>query len=492
MKKLIKSDIGITLLLMSFSVISLITIWGCNTSTKPDETGGISGMVVLQAPTSSYSKASADYSGVMVAVYNEATLDTMMLRINQSHPGIGIVENQETRFDHRLQSPIATTITGVNGAFSFDGITPGEYNIAFLKEGWSLKYLYSISVSAGTTKNVGENIITAAVTYNSTVLTPVTFRGDTSYLITNTVNFMAPITIEKGARIFVKKNESLRFNNLVSITSGKSIEDYWKVDTDIGMYSITSSVISSSDYFADVTVNSPANSLSFGLIKNVYDGLKINTDDVMLTDIHVYNFVRGMSFIKSGTCEKVSLRNGSLRGMHFFSNQGAASVRRSIVSRVDEGFLLAATGGFVVEDSYFIDNGTSIFAQDCNGTVQHCSFERNWYDVRVLNANPAVQYNNFYSNKYISIYPRRLATIVNNNFFSTDYMFISIRMEQGPNYSIVDSNLFATNNYWAVIEPEDYLLDSGDNHLFPGQECLYDIICLPRKTNKIATAGVRY
>ncbi len=491
MRKLIKSETKITWLLMALCVGAIITFLGCKSTTKPDETGGISGKVILQTPTSSSVKAGLDYSGMKVALYNKATLDTTMLRINQAHPGIGVVINQETEFDHRLQSPVATATTGVDGSFSFSGLTPGDYNIAFLKEGWSLKYLYNINVAAQSTNNVGELTIPAAVTYNSTVDAQVTFKGDTSYIITGTTNFMAPVTIEKGARIYVEKNESLRFNNTVSISQGTSTDAYWKIDTRQSLYQAVMSPIDSTKFFADVTLNEPASGLSSGLVRHVYDGIKLNTSNAFLTDVQIHDFSTGVSVGNTGVFERVSLRKGRVRGIHSYSLAGSATIKKCIVSGVNEGLLIAAAGGYTVEDSYFINNDTSIFPQDCTGSIQHCNFENGKYDIRELNANANIQYNNFYSNKYIAIYPRRLATITNNNFFRTDYMFISIRMELGPHFSIVDSDLLAENNYWAVSDPETYLLDSGDNHLYPNQGCWFDIDCLPKRNSRLTTAGIR-
>ncbi len=40
-----------------------------------------------------------DYSGITVTMYNLATIDTTMARINTEHPGIGVIATQETEFD---------------------------------------------------------------------------------------------------------------------------------------------------------------------------------------------------------------------------------------------------------------------------------------------------------------------------------------------------------------------------------------------------------
>ena len=122
------------ILLLSLFIIS------CTTSPSSPKSS-LSGSVQLSG--------AVDFSGVTIAVYNLAYLDTTIVRINTEYPHIGVIISQETEFDHRLQSPVKVTQTDASGNFKLTDIRPGKYNIAFLKEGYSLKYLYNVSLTEG-------------------------------------------------------------------------------------------------------------------------------------------------------------------------------------------------------------------------------------------------------------------------------------------------------------------------------------------------------
>ena len=83
-----------------FCILLSFTLFSCSTSTKP-ETGSLSGKVILVNDTGDPALDPVDYSGITVALYNLAYLDTTIVRINNQYPQIGVHINQETEFDHR-------------------------------------------------------------------------------------------------------------------------------------------------------------------------------------------------------------------------------------------------------------------------------------------------------------------------------------------------------------------------------------------------------
>ena len=138
-----------TLFILIFCVLFVSS---CSTSTKP-ETGSLSGKVILVNDTGDPALDPIDYSGITVALYNLAYLDTTIVRINNQYPQIGVHINQETEFDHRYQQPVAKTITNTDGSFKLTEIISGEYNLVYFKSGWGIRYEYNIVV------NKGENYI---------------------------------------------------------------------------------------------------------------------------------------------------------------------------------------------------------------------------------------------------------------------------------------------------------------------------------------------
>ncbi|MDD4157192.1 MAG: hypothetical protein PHY08_11525, partial [Candidatus Cloacimonetes bacterium] len=86
-------------LILIFSVVLVVSCTTSPSSSSASLTGTIS---LLN---------SEDHSGVTVALYNLAYLDTTLVRINQEYPHIGVIITQETEFDHRLQTPVKFTQT---------------------------------------------------------------------------------------------------------------------------------------------------------------------------------------------------------------------------------------------------------------------------------------------------------------------------------------------------------------------------------------------
>jgi len=122
-------------------LFSLFTLLLSCTSPTETPTGSLTGTVNLEDLS--------DHSGITVALYDLAYLDTTIVRINAQYPQIGVKINQHTEFDHRLQSPIKSTITEIDGSFELKKIPTGIYNIVAIKDGWGFKYLYEITIAEG-------------------------------------------------------------------------------------------------------------------------------------------------------------------------------------------------------------------------------------------------------------------------------------------------------------------------------------------------------
>ncbi|HQB50530.1 MAG TPA: carboxypeptidase-like regulatory domain-containing protein, partial [Candidatus Cloacimonas sp.] len=116
------------------SLIVLIFAFLCNSCSTKANKGTISGTVTLFNDIPDYYiENPMDFSGVTVALYKTAVLDTTLVRINQQYPQIGVQITQETEFDHRNFKPLKVTTTDAIGKFSFPSLTPGDYNIVIWK-----------------------------------------------------------------------------------------------------------------------------------------------------------------------------------------------------------------------------------------------------------------------------------------------------------------------------------------------------------------------
>jgi hypothetical protein len=115
-------------------------IFGCSSSSEISK-GDLTGSVYLDG--------SDDHTGISVALYDLAYLDTTIVRINREYPHIGVIITQHTEFDHRLQSPVATSTTLADGSFLIEDVPTGIYNFVAQKVGYGFRYIYEISISEG-------------------------------------------------------------------------------------------------------------------------------------------------------------------------------------------------------------------------------------------------------------------------------------------------------------------------------------------------------
>ena len=124
----------------TFYILLILTISNCSDTTEVSK-GSLSGTVNLEGET--------DHSNIIIAIYELAELDETIVGINQQYPHIGVIINQHTEFDHRLQEPVKYTETDAEGYFEIKKIPTGTYNIVALKDNFGFKYIYEVEIAEG-------------------------------------------------------------------------------------------------------------------------------------------------------------------------------------------------------------------------------------------------------------------------------------------------------------------------------------------------------
>jgi len=117
----------------------LFAVFSCTKSPTDSRTGTLTGTVLLEGQT--------DHSGVTVALYKLAELDTTILRYNREYPNVGFPTSQATEFDHRLGEVVVERKTKQDGSFKIENIPQGEYNFVAQKQGFGWKYIYNDSLT---------------------------------------------------------------------------------------------------------------------------------------------------------------------------------------------------------------------------------------------------------------------------------------------------------------------------------------------------------
>lgn len=468
-----------------------ILIFGCKTTTKPDPKGTINGSISLVNDTLDPSMDTNDYSGVSVSLYRTAELDTAIVRINNTFPNIGVKIDQETEFDHRLSSPVATVQTSTNGQYSFSDVAFGKYNLVMSKQDWGIQYFYEIEVLNSEAVTIAPRVIHPARKLSGYISGDYTFQAGETYLISNQLSVVGNATLEAGSKLFVDSGATITFWSDVVCSQGKSIDKYWRIDSSYGVYGNSPVAVDSTKYFTSVTFHGNVGALSDGLVRHVSDGVVFNSGQINVEQMDIKYFISGISLTNDGGLVKqTNMRNGGNKAFQCLSQTGAITINKCIVYKAYDGVVAYMSGGYTIEDNYFYGNDTAIRPQNCEGAVRYNNFYDNRCDILQYHATTEIKWNNFYLSRSVGITPRSTVTINSNNFYQTKAYFINIRRSDPP-YTYVYQDLNATGNYWATTDIDRFILDGIDNESYPGAECPYSVNYLPKSNSRIAGAGIR-
>ncbi len=244
-------------------LIILMSLVGCTNSTKPKK-GTISGTVFLFDDRSEQ-KGFVDPTGINVQIYSSAPVDTSLIRIIGDFPGLGVVANQHTEFDHRYYNPIAQVQTDGNGRFKFEGITEGLYNIVAEKEGWG--WIYSIGV------RINENC--ELTLYPETIIPSYTneiieMLSDHHYLV-NDNSLVGGLTLNDNVWLRMGASNSLTVNGPIS----KPSEGYFYICADDPQATMP----------ASVNINGPgSHNLNNVVVRGINNGMRFANSEVHLTE----------------------------------------------------------------------------------------------------------------------------------------------------------------------------------------------------------------
>jgi parallel beta-helix repeat protein len=478
----------------------LLIIVACTSSTESSK-GSLTGTISLEEQE--------DFSDITVELYALAYLDTTIVRINNQYPHIGVIINQHTEFDHRLQSPLYQTNTNADGSFSLKDIPTGKYNFVASKSGSGFRYINELNISTGDNSipNTESNIIL----YEETALSgnisgEHIFETNHHYIIEDHTNFNpdSSLEIQPGA--------------VVRINSGKDINIYgnFKAQGEINnMFWVTSN-----DGFDNqkLLLSEPAlyNSMQIYPTTVVEDDVieygKWDWGNVALEITQISNLftnsliIRGLnSGINFNTCSDINVTknifqyalNSSFAGV-YFSTSSYNNVEKNLFLGNHNGIQLHDTNNTELSDNYLFNCNLGIF------NLIHSSsntFHHNEIHVRqtgIFNAGSTINinYNNINasvgidnSNSYFA--SNGIPTINFNNFNCSPYaMRTTSFFHNGTVY------LDAKNNWWNTTNEEEIqalIWDKNDEDPFgPNYNSLnayYEYI--PYRSQKVQNAGIQ-
>lgn len=482
-----------------FCILLSFTLFSCSTSTKP-ETGSLSGKIILVNDTGDPALDPVDYSGITVALYNLAYLDTTIVRINNQYPQIGVQINQETEFDHRYQNPIATILTDSHGQFTFSDIPLSNYNIILFKEGWGIKYLYNISINS---KHLYINNILQIILYPEIILSPIeqnninmqeghTYRVINDAILANNLYIHDDIflLIDPGCKIDIYGNifvynqnnifskittsdsmysticqDSLNYFDCIRVLNNENsnIENIIYKNSLNGLYFSNSEIIIDNSIFKDnlsfalccLDINMNLNNVI--LYNNIYKGVECNNETIFMNNCIIINNQTG-----------VFLQNAISHISNCFVGKNWFGIRPFL-------------GEIEIENNCIDENNIAIAACALNITAIMNCFHDNLVDIEfsgyptgagpILTCNPEIRSNNFYGNKiYIDI--RGYHTIYGDG--------------QHQPYLGLHTNHIFPNNY---LKEDDLTLHIYDSN-YPNSHLPYSVTFIPRIYIPITSAGI--
>ena len=482
-----------------FFLLVVCLLVGC--TSDPSATASLTGTISILGTD--------DYSGVTVALYAPAYLDTTLVRINQEYPHIGVIINQETEFDHRLQSPVTYTQTDVTGNYQLNNIKPDKYNLALLKEGVSLKYIYDIILAEG--ENVQQRIeLNPSIDMSTPITEPITFKSGVQYNFKHNTQILSPVIIEAGAILSIDKEKKVEFYDDVNTSETGS---RWHLTTSSYLNELSITKPDSTDYFNSLIIKKHNNNqvvLQNGNVSFVSAGINIEPDNAVYSNIRAKNGFTHLYVSSENHHFANNLVTDFRQRVHAF--YGSSIIEKNIFYKNLENMLLSENEA-LVQNNYFIDNLVAMrpFYGDIH--ISHNDFENNSYCVSTVASDPLIEYNDFFGSKQYCIQTHKYYTqaaydfskplISNNNFFGNNVSISLIAKSniysQGYNYYSLNglgvrSDILATNNYYKHLPIDDRIVDHND---FPNEPydspnyCPYNVIFEPYSARVVVNAGIQ-
>ncbi len=466
-------------------------------STKPNSLS-LKGKVTLINDTGDPANDPVDFSGVTVALYELATLDTALVRLNGLHPLIGIQISQETEFDHRLVDPVYSGTTDAEGDYSLGSIRQGTYNLVFSKAGWGAVVRHEVTMESKSGKLFGKSVLSpqdpsAFSEFDTVSLFPETtlpqilsetyvFKPDHTYIVDTDTNILGTSVFEGGSLLLLEQNVNLNFNGLAECDSTAAYSWIKSRNVTVGQTDIPR--------WNSLKFHASGQSLSKLVACNANTAIAFYGTNSALRHSRISCAVNGVYLGEDYSRVEDCLFNKiDSRAAIYNPSEGSNTIKhwvlRSIFYQCTEAI---RTLGQPIDimDNYFLENTEALISFRGYHRIQHNEFDRNESGV-VINGNIyTIDQNRFYSNENSILFSITYHTsisnprIKDNNFYQTSGWAIKL----WPRTITADVN--ASGNYWKGENVDALVVDVVDIPLV-----VYHLIYLPKRTSQLTTAGIR-
>jgi hypothetical protein len=484
--------------------ISIFIITSCKSSTEP-RTGSLTGRVLLINDSGDSNLDPADNSGITIAVYPLAVIDSTITRLNNQYPGIGVIATQRTEFDHRSNNAITTCLTQADGSFYLEGLSEGQYNIVAMKSGWGFRYIYSININNGT------NVLAGDLESGAVALYPEQKISGYMSSVNLTVGNYHHLVIEDNTYILDGSSLTLNPGAIVRINPGVKLEV-------MGFASIHGTNDSLVTFISNDAIFSTRQSTPVA-----FDGIKLNANSTLANGgvefIKVMNSVSGLAAYRAfsirysvlqGVNEIVSVAGSSTDLLQVsiancifqmdssspnydisIASSSPVSFQKNIIMG-SNGLACRASANIECKDNYINVSTIGLYFYDVSSVAV-------MYNDIIAGSNAIfnnyrvtsnISYNNVTAMdglRYSSF--GNIATANYNNLFCSHYSITYL------DTSTEHQHLPAQNNWFNTIDNEliqSLILDKSDysenDPLFP---LLSYVDYTPYRTSKQSSAGIR-
>jgi hypothetical protein len=375
--------------------------------------GTITGNVVLYNDTDSTKGEVTDFSGITVALYAPATIDTVLARLTTEYPQLGVLAAQQTEFEHSKQTPLYSTTTNAAGHYELKSVPEGEYNIVFSRNGFGWNYQYNVEI----------NSVVNDTLYAETILDPVTnenlhLKRKHHYIVATSLWVQ---------NLVVEANSWIRFQNESELTVLSSIQ------TPASEYAYFTS--DNATQQGKLVINSISNAeLKHLVFRRLSEAVKAVNASL---SVHHVRFCDNIVGIISGT--------------------SALTIANVTFSRNDAVNYLFETDSstYTLESSIFLGSGIAVDSRNAStGTISHCFIRAQQCVYLDAYTDTRIQNCQLEANDYvIKSLQSNLIQITDNNIIGKFGVFIRFPVITESNY-INGNNIYT--KYWALENSPNY------------------------------------
>ncbi len=432
-------------------------------STEPSEQPAVSGRITLEG--------SGDLSGIQVRLFNEVTLDAGLSAISTTYSNAAFPLSQESVFDHRQFSAVASATTGNDGSYEITGVGEGStYIMVVSSDDIGFRYVYNVTTASAVNLDLRPVQRLSGNYFNQ----PLNFEND--YILVEDDVFLDP-------------NSNLTF-------SGDNIFVFG------GAHTVT--------VRGNTTINTGANLHVFGeTISTTGELLFENHGNLNLRNLLAHNDFKLAIDNSTFTLTASSLQNTADVALSVFNSTG--TIENSIFLDSNVGANLTQFNNGILRNAVFLDNSTDLeLSQSSDIEVSYTLFQESGLNLELIGVTGNVHHNDFLSStENIIVADLTTVSITENVFRDSDYNIRYQRIShQKPSVDVTPqrnnyintaiyvvelrgttsiARVFATDNYWGTTqttEIDELIFDRSD------LEGLDIVTYEPFSTGELSTAGV--